>query len=134
MILSHHTMQFPVKRYGECSQFHRYRCPTSFMAGHSNFAAVAVNNRPADGEPKARSAGGAIARSIDTVEPLKDVRNVGRGDAVARVRDGHHGQTIPTAQAERDFSVWRCELDGVIDQVEEDSSQPLSVAADLTRL
>ena len=94
-------------------------------------AGVALDDVPGDRQSKARATT-ADARPVDLVEALEDPPLGGSRDADAMVldRDAHLSAEVARPDADGDIPAIRTELDGVVEQVDEDLAEALLVRPD----
>src|SRR5208337_503575 len=84
-----------------------------------------------DGEAQAGAAHGARSRFVNAIEALEDARQVLGWDSDAGVADQDADLSVLRSHFDLHFAIWAIELDGVIEQIDEDLFQPQFMADDL---
>ena len=99
------------------------------FAGHAHFLAKMLHDLIGDGEPQTGAL--AMVGFIDLVEAVKDVRQILRGDAHARVDDADADNIVFDAGAQGDGAALGRILESVIQQRDENLLCTIRIAGDI---
>ena len=78
---------------------------------------MSLNDLPRNIEAKAAAAGVAGCRAVDSIEPVKEVRNCLLGNANAMINHSDQDLLVLDLRAHDDLATIWAELDGVAEQV-----------------